>query len=57
VATVAAGLAPAGVALDEETVLSRSDGRWQVRGAGHAWELAGPGAPLRVLRDGDVLPW
>lgn len=55
VATVAARLAPAGVALDEETVLSRSNGSWLVRGAGHVWELAGPDAPPRVLRDGDVL--
>jgi cyanophycinase len=57
VATVAAGLAPAGVALDEETVLTNSFGGWQVRGAGHAWELAGPDAPPRVLRDGDALAW
>lgn len=55
VATVAAGLAPAGIALDEETVLARYDGQWQVRGDGHAWQLAGPDAPPRVLRDGDEL--
>ena len=55
IATVVAGLAPAGVALDEETMLVRTDKGWQVRGAGHAWQLAGRDAPLRVLRDGDTL--
>lgn len=55
VATVAAGLAPAGVALDEETVLSRAGGPWEVRGVGHVWQLPGRDSAPAVLHAGDRL--
>lgn len=54
VAAVTTGLAPAGVALDEETVLTTDGDGWRVRGAGYAWVVAGPTEPVRLLRDGDT---